>query len=159
MKTEDNHELEVLIRRELRQLPDLQAPETLFHRVMLEVHSRARQPWWRRSWHGWPPAIQAVTLITLLGLATGVSYVLGLTFQEIPYEALEGVFYEWLGPLARLWELGQTVANAVLLVMKSGGQQIMLYASLCILAIYAACIGLGTAVARAVTNHAEDGRV
>ena len=154
MKENDKLELEALLRKELRQLPDLQAPETLFHRIMLEVHSRDRRPWWRRSWHGWPPPLQAATLVVLLGLATAASFLLGQTLQELPYEALEGVFYEWLGPLAQLWEVGGTLLNAVLLVMKSGGQQIMLYGSLFVLAVYVTCIGLGAAFARAVLNRA-----
>jgi hypothetical protein len=55
--------------------------------------------------------------------------------------------------LAQLWELGGTLLNAVLLVMKSGGQQIMLYGSLFVLAAYIACIGLGAVFARAVLNR------
>ena len=159
MNDDEQLKLEALIGRELKQLPDLQAPETLFHRVMLEVHTRARQPWWQRSWHGWPPALQAVTLVSLLGLAAAVSYGLGQTLQEIPYEALEGVFYEWLGPLAWIWELGETLMNAVVLVMRSGGQQLLLYGSLMILVVYAACLGLGAAVARAVLSRAGSGRI
>jgi hypothetical protein len=159
MNDEDKLKLEALIGRELRNLPDLQAPETLFHRVMLEVHTRAREPWWRRSWQGWPPGLQAVTLVALLGLAAVLSYGLGQTLQEIPYEALEGTFYEWLGPLARLWELGGTVMNATGLVMKAGGQQVLLYGSMLILVAYAFCLGLGAAVARAVMSRAGNGRI
>lgn len=159
MKDDDNLRLEAVIGQELKKLPDLQAPETLFHRVMLDVHRRARQRWWQRSWHGWPPALQAVTLILLLGLATGVSYWLSATLREIPYEIVEGTFREWLGPMAQLWELGQTLLSAVWLVMKSGGQQILLYGSLLMLSVYGACIGLGAAVARLMLNRVENGRL
>jgi hypothetical protein len=159
MKDDDKLELEALVGRELKKLPDLQAPETLFHRVMLEVHTRARQPWWQRSWHGWPPGLQAATLVALLGLATAVSYGLSQTLQEIPYEALEVAFIEWLGPFARLWELGVTVANAVGLVMRAGGQQVLLYGSMLVLVAYAACLGFGAAVARAVMSRAGNGRI
>lgn len=154
MKEPDEVELEALVRRELKQLPDLQAPETLFHRVMLQVYSGVRQPWWKRSWHGWPPAVQAITLVSLLGLATGASLLLRQTLQEIPYEAMESVFQEWLGPLARTFELAGTLLNAVVLVMRSGGQQLLVFVSLSILAIYAAFIGLGTACARVVLSRA-----
>jgi hypothetical protein len=154
MKEPDEIELESLMRREFRQLPDLQAPETLFHRVMLQVYSRARQPWWKRSWHGWPPAVQAITLVFLLGLATAASFLLRQTLLEIPYEAMESVFWEWLGPLARFFELAGTVLNALILVMRSGGQQILIFVSLSILAIYAVFIGLGTACARVVLSRA-----
>jgi hypothetical protein len=159
MRDDEKLRLEGLVGRELKRLPDLHAPETLFHRVMLEVHTRARQPWWQRSWHGWPPALQAITLVMLLALATGVSYWLSATLREIPYEILEGTFREWLGPLAQLWALGETLVNAVWLVMKSGGQQVMLYGSLLILAGYGACIGLGAAFARAFLCRAENGRL
>ena len=159
MNDDDTTSIERVIGRELRKLPDLQAPETLFHRVMLEVHTRARKPWWQRSWHGWPPALQAFSLVGLLGLATGISYLLGAAVREMPYEILEGAFREWLGPLAQLLELGGTLVNAVWLVMKSGGQQILLYGSLLVLIAYGACIGLGAAVARVMLNRAENGRI
>ncbi len=161
MNHDDELKWESWLRQELKQLPDLQAPETLFHRVMLEVHTRARQPWWRRSWHGWPPALQSAVLVLLLGLATGFSYFLGKALQELPYEVLHGLVYEWLGPFAQLSDLCVTLWNALLLVMKSGGQQIMLYGSLFILALCGACIGLGTAIAKGVMNRPveENGRL
>lgn len=159
MRDDEQLKLEGLVGRELKRLPDLHAPETLFHRVMLEVHTRARQPWWQRSWHGWPPALQAATLVLLLALATAVSYWLGATLREIPYEIAVDMFREWLGPLAQTWALGETLLKAVRLVMESGGQQVMLYGSLLILAGYGACVGLGAAFARAMVGRPDDGRI
>lgn len=159
MKDIDEQNLERVVSRELKRLPQLQAPETLFHRVMLEVHTRARQPWWQRSWQGWPPAFQATTLLALLLLATGASYWLSATVHELPYEVLEATFLEWAGPMAQLWQLGETLVGAVWLVMRSGGQMFLLYGSLVILSVYAVAIGLGAAVTRALVHRVENGRL
>jgi len=50
MNEQNEKQLEQLVHRELRKLPELPAPETLVHRVMLAVHAKEHRPWWQRSW-------------------------------------------------------------------------------------------------------------
>jgi hypothetical protein len=149
-------DLERLIGRALAQLPDLQAPETLFHRVMLAVHVRARRPWWRRSWQGWPAGLQALTLILLFSTAAAASYALGQALSSLSLAGLWTWLGGWLKPLQPAVDLLGTLANAGLLVFRSGGQQALLLAAFAVLAIYSACVGLGTACARIALHRIQD---
>src|SRR5690349_16789548 len=62
--------LEELMHRELRKLPDLEAPASLIPRVRSAIAARARQPWWRRPMLTWPLAMRAVFIVLLLGVFT-----------------------------------------------------------------------------------------
>ena len=50
MNEEHEKALERLMDRELKKLPDLPAPGSLVHRVMLAVHQRESLPWYKRAW-------------------------------------------------------------------------------------------------------------
>jgi hypothetical protein len=140
--------LERLLQRELKELPDLQAPETLFHHVMLAVHERAGLPWWRCSWQGWPPGFQAFALVLLIGMAASVSYLTALTIQAADLSVLTTAIEPWLDPVRSGWEVLGTVVNAAFLVFKAGGQQVLLWGAVLVFGIYFACVGLGSACAR-----------
>jgi hypothetical protein len=148
MSENGNQEMERMLRRELRELPDLQAPETLFHRVMLAVHERAQLPWWRCSWQGWPPGFQALALVLLIGVAASVSYLASLTIQAADLSVLTTAFEPWLNPVRSGWEVLGTVVNAGFLVFKAGGQQVLLLGAVLVFGFYFACVGLGSACAR-----------
>ena len=49
-----DEDLETFINRNLGALPEMSAPPTLVHRVMLAVHAQDRLGWWQRSWWCWP---------------------------------------------------------------------------------------------------------
>src|SRR5882672_6398337 len=84
MDDENNRkQLERVIHRELRTLPDLKAPETLVHRVMLAVHARERAVWWQRPWLTWPFGIQLCSLVVLLVSAGLVSYLVGAAWDGV----------------------------------------------------------------------------
>src|SRR6059058_4774263 len=97
-------ELEQLIEREARKLPELQAPETLVHRVMLAVHAKERQPWWQRPWLTWPRAAQVIS--SALSAVTVASFVY---FGAAAWRAagigspLDRIF-QWISSLAPLWD-------------------------------------------------------
>jgi hypothetical protein len=56
------------LHRVLRALPDQRAPQTLEARVMAALAERATLPWWRRSYAGWPLAVQ-IGFFLLSGLS------------------------------------------------------------------------------------------
>jgi hypothetical protein len=72
----DPAELEALVDRELRKLPEPRAPRTLLPRVMAAVDASARRPWYTRAWLTWPPVWQAASVIVLLGALAGAATLL-----------------------------------------------------------------------------------
>jgi len=72
----DPAELEALVDRELRKLPEPRAPRTLLPRVMAAVDASARRPWYARAWLTWPPVWQAASVIVLLGALAGAATLL-----------------------------------------------------------------------------------
>lgn len=148
MDDRDEKQLEELIHRALKQLPDLSAPETLLHRVMLEVHARARQPWWKRSWLGWPLGIQLLSLAMLLPSAGLVSYLIGAAWDGVNGTSISARISEWLANYAPILETVKTLSNALLVLARQVGQPLLFFALGSSLLIYFACVGLGTVCLR-----------
>jgi hypothetical protein len=154
MRNDQEKELEKLIDRELRRLPELPAPETLVHRVMLAVHQKARRPWWQRPWLAWPFAAQLISLAVLLLCAGTVSYLLGAAWSGVNVTSLPGRVaesFEWLRPI---WTVTVTLLNAAAVVIRGIGQQALLIGAGCVLAAYFACVALGTVCYRVACHKA-----
>ena len=66
---EDNDELETLVDRELRRLPQPRAPHTLLPRVMAAVEAWAQRPWYTRAWFTWPVGWRVASLAPVALLA------------------------------------------------------------------------------------------
>src|SRR6476620_7201219 len=66
---EDNDELETLVDRELRRLPQPRAPHTLLPRVMAAVEAWAERPWYTRAWFTWPVGWRVASFAPLALLA------------------------------------------------------------------------------------------
>jgi hypothetical protein len=137
-------ELEEWLDREVKGQPDLPAPATLVHRVMLAVHERAQQPWWRRAWPEWPRPVQVLSLGVLGVLAScviaaGVALSSDLTFSFVWQE-----LRLWVGAqVPALPKLG-ALANAGAVLFRSTLQQFFLGGLLLALGTYVACIALTT---------------
>jgi hypothetical protein len=58
----DPQELESLIDRQLRRLPEPRAPRSLLPRVMAAV-AEARRPWYARAWRTWPIGLQIASAL------------------------------------------------------------------------------------------------
>jgi len=145
--------LERLIEGELRKLPELQAPETLVHRVMLAVHAKERQPWWQRPWLTWPRAAQVIS--SALSAVTVAAFVY---FGAAAWRAaglgspLDSIF-QWISSLAPLWDWLVTLANALALVLQKAGQPYLLIALGIAAAMYLLCLASGTACYRLAFNR------
>ena len=142
MENNFEKQLEELIHRELRQLPDLPAPDTLIPRVRSAIAAQARQPWWQRPMMTWPLALR-LAFITLLvgslGLAgfygAEISPGVGFVFQKIAQ------FFESFTPL---WEHLVALANAILILGRAVSSYFLIYAALLLGVMYLACVGIGT---------------
>ena len=82
MNEQDEKQLEQLVHRELRKLPELPAPETLVHSVMLAVHAKEREPWWQRPWLTWPRPVQVISSALCVATVTAGSSMNIATAQQ-----------------------------------------------------------------------------
>ncbi len=64
-------DLEELIGRRLRSLPEPLAPPTLWPRVRAAVEEHLARPWYRRAWREWPAALRAASLALVTGALLG----------------------------------------------------------------------------------------
>lgn len=64
-------DLEELIGRKLRSLPEPLAPPTLWPRVRAAVEEHLARPWYRRTWRDWPLALRAASLALAVGVLVG----------------------------------------------------------------------------------------
>ena len=69
MNANNDKDLEQLIHRTLRSLPERRAPRTLEHRVFAAIAAHAALPWYRRSFTTWPLAARAGFLALSLSTA------------------------------------------------------------------------------------------
>jgi hypothetical protein len=101
MKTPPEDDLEQWVHRELRRLPDCQAPDDLVGRVLEEVRRRQALPWWQQSlWH-WPSTARWLLLTLLVSLSlTVVAIGTGVWSPfEIPVLPLQ----DWATSLLNAW--------------------------------------------------------
>jgi hypothetical protein len=144
----EEEELAGLIDRRLKSLPELSAPPTLIHRVMLSVHAQDRLAWWRRSWWSWSLGMRVLALVLLVGCAWVVSDLVSLGVEGFRLGWLRSAVGEALEPLRPVYEVAATLANACFVVCRVGGQQVLLLAAAAVGASYLLTIGLGTACYR-----------
>jgi len=148
----DERELEGLIHRELRRLPELEAPGTLIPRVMATIAARAQLPWWRRAWLTWPSAMQVLSVLLLLA-AVGVAASWGLrTWEFCTGHPLLQKTLQSLASFSFLWQVPLVLLNALGVVVRSHSQQLMIYGGGLLAVMYLSCVGLGTACYRVVFN-------
>jgi hypothetical protein len=148
MNESNEKQLEQLIDRELRKLPELRAPETLVHRVMLAVHAQERQPWWQRPWLSWPrparlvsSALSCVTVVALVYFGAQAWQATGI---GSPLEKI----WLWAASLEPLWDWVVALVNAVALVLRSASQQYLLIGLGIATSMYLLCVATGSACYR-----------
>jgi len=141
---------EVWLDERLRELPDLEAPPTLIPRVMAALHAPKQEPvvWWQRTWWEWPRLAQAGSLV-LLSAAIGL---LGLMYLEIR-EAIvasywQGALIEWRAQAAPLLRVFQAFGDVLAALVRTLTGAAGLMVAGVFLALYLACIGLGTVLYR-----------
>src|SRR3989442_455111 len=103
MNEHNEKQLEQLIHRELRKLPELPAPETLVHRVMLAVHAKERQSWWHRPWLTWPGPVQALSFALFVATVTALGYFGAGAWQAAGIGNPLDKVWQWVCSLSPLW--------------------------------------------------------
>jgi len=134
--------------KELRQLPDAQAPDTLIPRVMAIVRAKAKLPWWRQTWWHWPPAAQVLVLLSFLGLVIGLSYYGPQAWEALAASSLGHTVAGWLQVFTPLVDGLTALVNAFALILRQTGKLALILAAAVCLALYVSCLGLGTMMYR-----------
>ena len=125
-------ELEKLVHRSLRELPEAEARPGWEARFWAEIDRRRALPWWRQSFAAWPAAVRAAFLVLSVAAAAGLG---ALRWEGWP-----------LG--ATLLGLGGEAAAAVARALPPG----YLYGAIALAAGgYAAIVTLGAAAYRALS--------
>ncbi|HKS38930.1 MAG TPA: hypothetical protein VJW76_17175 [Verrucomicrobiae bacterium] len=148
MDNDKEKQLEELIHRELRNLPEVAAPPTLLHRVMLAVHENARRPWWVRSWVNWPLGMQMISLAVLLASAGLVSYFLGAAWDGFNVTSMSSRVVESFAWLKPIWEIVSALVGAAAVMLRVTGQQFLLIGAAIVVLAYVTCVALGTVCVR-----------
>ncbi len=143
-------ELEKMIHRTLRSLPDRQAPRGLEARVLAAIEAQHALPWWQQSFIHWPMAARgAFPLLTGILAATLIALVFRTGAEANPASVLAG-------PMAILTQIKagiHGISNFGLMVFRSI-PSIWIYGGIAFLAaMYAALIGLSATVYRTFINQ------
>ncbi len=145
LNSDPDSKLEQLISRELKKLPDLQAPPALLRNVMARVRTFSAQPWWQRPWIQWPIAARVAISAILIGMVTGLSV------MTLPVPTLGSVaarVQEQLSSMTSLFGLCVTLIRAAMLVFTSIPSTAVWAIGVMIAVMYAAFLGFGTVLYR-----------
>ena len=140
--------LESEIDRELKALPDLMAPHSLFLRVMAAIEKRLALPWYRQSWQGWPVALRAVSLVILLALFGGLCFG---TWKFLHTETFASVMHRpmsWLSGVTAIGHAISVVLGSLILAVKQLGTGVILGCLAALALGYAMFVWFGTVYLR-----------
>jgi hypothetical protein len=155
MKIEPEYQerLERLIDLELKQLPEPQAPEPLFERVMRAIEEDQRKSWWQKPWSCWPTAIQGLFISTLAVFAGSLVYGLSLAPTDAPAQWFETRFAGTYALFSASASALITLTNALLLVFTAVFSSWVLIAIVAAAFLYASSFALGLAWFRVALNR------
>ena len=145
MNSEYEKELELEIDRELKCLPELEAPFTLSRRVMQAIEQRHSLRWYNQPWQNWPVALRIASL-ALLSIMFGGLCVASwqLTRAAGVTAAMQEVAGLFSG-LETVWNIITVLLGTVVLVLKHLGTWFIVGLVAFAGMTYALCVGLGTA--------------
>ena len=145
MNDQEKDQLERWVSRELQQLPEVTAPRTLVHRVMLKVHARARLPWWQRCWFERPRGARVALFLLLLAATVSVFQLILLFSSGIQLTDLWSQAITELTALSPVWETVKTLGTALGLVFRIVAQPLLLFGAGVMLLTYLMGVALASA--------------
>jgi hypothetical protein len=142
------HEWAQRLDRELKALPDVEAPPTLMARVMARVEScpAARQRWW--SWHAWSPACRGVALAVLTACFAAAVFGAWHLWEMRATASLLSQAQECLAAVGTVARALCVLAGTLLLSFKEVNPAILAACGLIAAFSYFVCIGAGTLAVR-----------
>lgn len=149
MSKPNPEDLEKLIHRSLRSLPERRAPRSLEANVWAAIHAQQALPWWRQSFIHWPMAARAVFLAFTGILAAGlITSLIQWGGQIDPAAALSGpemLFAKVKGFGSGLQSIWSLVLRSIPAVWLYGGLGL-------IAAMYVTLIGVGATAYRTLIS-------
>jgi hypothetical protein len=146
-------DLEALVDRAVRQLPEPVAPRTLLPRVMAAVHAWRHRPWYARAWFTWPVWGQVASLAVLALLFAGAAVVL----PDVLAAAAQAAAPVAGGVSGRMATIARTVdvaAQSAAVIWRIVVQPLVPYVFAIAMLMFLACLALGTAVNHLVLERA-----
>ncbi len=153
MKLEEEKNLERLLDRELKRLPDMAAPGSLVHRIMLGVHRRESLPWYRRAWPTWPAALQVISILALTVLTGGLMALTAYPEWLPGWSSLGTTVQQWTGPVHSLLAQGEALLSGLFVAVKAVGRQVLVFGLILAGAGYLCSVALLTVGYRVVTRR------
>ncbi|MDX1953544.1 MAG: hypothetical protein SFY81_15335 [Verrucomicrobiota bacterium] len=138
-------QLEEVIDKHLKALPERQAPESMIPGVMAKLQERANRPTWQKPFIEWPRGFQMFFAVAMLGLLVGATFLCAKFWPELPTERVSATLGGWFGKWTVLWDALDALGRAGLLVMKSVGTIGMICFFAFCTVMYLSCVGMGVA--------------
>jgi hypothetical protein len=138
-------DLERLVDRELKRLPQPRAPHTLMARV-LEAVRMPERPWYARPWRQWPPVWQLASAMVVLAVVMGSTLAVQYGLQALNPQALPGqATAAWAsGLIARASAVGRGLETIWHVLV----EPLALVAVVPVLMMFAASLVFGAALGR-----------
>ena len=139
-------DLERLVDRELKELPQPRAPHTLLSRVLDAVGRVPERPWYGRPWRQWPLAGQLASAMVMLAIVTGFTLALQYGLQAVNPEALPGqATAAWMSSLVAR---GGAAARGVATLWRALVEPLALVVLVPVLMMFGASLVFGAALGR-----------
>ena len=134
--------LEADIDRELKSLPELEAPRTLAPRVMRAIAARASAASHRRAWSSWPLALRLASLAALLALFGGLCYALWAVPQTAPVAGAVTECGRWLSWAGVVWRAVSSLPGIAYNILSHLDTRLLVGGIAMVALAYATCIAL-----------------
>lgn len=149
--TEHARRLAAELDQELKRLPDLPAPPTLVPRVLAALRLQAK-PVWQRPWLTWPVGLRVGFVTTAVALLLAVVFGAPALLSGVSTQPLVSRLSESLAFLDPAVKFAGALVNAAAVLVRSGGHVLWWVIGSIALALYLACVGLGTLCYRVALN-------
>src|SRR6185369_7484696 len=139
-------DLERLVDRELKRLPQPRAPHTLMARVLEAVARMPARPWYARPWLQWPLPLRLASALLVLAVVAGTALAVQYGLETVNPAALPG--QEATVWAADLMARGSAAARGLVTVWHVLIEPLALVAIVPVLLMCAASLVFGAALGR-----------
>lgn len=153
MRPTPESELEQTLDRELRALPDCEAPASLMPRVLNAIAARERLPWWCKPYAYWPGPARAVFLTLTTSLAALFLYFTWGVSSGATLAALTDEVSEIVSRLEVARSLVSAFGNVGAALVRAAGPTMLWVAAGVATACYVTTLTLGTYFYRLVSQR------